>query len=330
MADLIKDIPPSTTVSILSPGSLKSNKRNLTESDTCITRSKAKIIKTQHSSIPNIDHMDVHIPSGTTVSRISPKLFYTKQNNLTQSDSGIKMTRSKTIESNEHYTLVSTNVCPNTQMLTQYDPEIETSEITKSNMIENGQSSLTQSNTQIVCYAPSSLASIDSTVNNLPIMMNSSNAKNIFTQCNNGIKIISSTSMSTDISSNIPTFSSSSLRAITPNSNSVLLGRPNIEVLVVGKDARLSTVNASRMKRKRWSSPRSLRIVPSNISIMSSHQKAVLPVAIKRASKPNLSSLSKYPMLNKLLTRPTSTIIKLDKRNILNTPANVSNFYFYH
>jgi len=393
IADLIKDIPLSTTVYILGPELLKSNKRKLTESDTCITKTKAKIIKTQHSSIPNFDHM---VPQDTTISRISSKSFYTKQNNLTQFES----------------TLVSTNVCPNTHIFTQYNPEIEISKIIESNMINyyrpstpasidtsinnpqvittselcyyslsnqktistqyntdikktkpkimestpkyidltvdspsdmrassvspnmlNGQSSLTQSLTQLECYEPSTLASIDKTVNNLPIITNSrlSIEKNIFTEYNNGINLISSTSMSTDLRSNIPIFPSPSLRAITPNGNPALLGPPNVEVLMVGKDAKLTAIHSNRIKRADWKSPQNLRVVPQGISISSSLESALLPVAVKRALKPNSSPPSppsKYPMLNKLLTRPINKILKLDKRNTLNTPANVSNFYF--
>lgn len=104
MVDLIKGIPPSTTFSILSPVSLKSKKINLTEPDTCITRARAKTMNTKNSSIPNFYILDVHIPPDKTASRISPKSFYTKQNNLTQSDSSIKMTQSKTIKSNVLHT----------------------------------------------------------------------------------------------------------------------------------------------------------------------------------------------------------------------------------
>ncbi|XP_001948907.3 probable serine/threonine-protein kinase DDB_G0282963 [Acyrthosiphon pisum] len=400
IADLIKDIPLSTTVSILCPESLKSNKRNLTESDTCITRAKANIIKTQHSSIPNFDHMDVHIPPDTTASRISPI-----KNNLTQFDSGIKMTQSKTIESSEQSTLVSTNVCLNTHILPQCDSEIEISEIIESNTINdyepstpasiditvnnpqvittsescyyslnnqktvltqyntdikkikskitestptyidltldsppdtrvssispnmlNGQSSSTQCNTQLECYEPSTLSSssIDLTVINLPIMTNSrlNIEKNISTEYNNGIKAISSTSMSTDLRSNKPTFSSPSLRAITPNRNLSLLGRSNIDVFVVQKDAKLSTIHLKRMRRADWKSPKYLKVLPQNICKTSPDVNAIFPIAVKRALKPNSSPPSKYPMLNKLLTRPTNRNLKLDKRNTLNTPAN--------
>jgi len=411
IADLIKDIPLSTTVSILRPEYLKSNKRNLTESDTCVTRTKAKIRKTQHSSIPNFDYM---VPPNTTASRISPNSFYTKQNSLTQFDSGIKMTQSKTTESNEQPSLVSTNVCPNTHIFTQYDPEIEISEIIEPNMINyykpstpasiditvnnpqdkttsdlcyysfcnqkkmstqyitdikktkskimesipeyidltvdspldmrassvspnmlNGQSTLTRCNTQLECYEPSTSASVDITVNNLPVMTNSrlSIEKNIFTAYNNGIKAISPTSMSTDLSSNIPTFSSPPLTAITPNGNPALLGRSNIEVLLVEKDAKLSTIHSNRIKRSDWKSPQNLKVVPQIISNLSPYESALLPVAVKRALKPSSSPPSppsKYPMLNKLLTRPTSTILKLDKRNTLITPSNVSHYYFYY
>lgn len=409
MEDLIKNIPKSTTVSIVSPKSLKSNKRNLTESDTCITKAKAKMIKTQHSSIQNFNHMDVHILPVTTASRVSPKSLNCQNINLIQSNKSVEMTKSKVTESNEHSTLVSRNVCPNTQILTQYVPEIEISEITESNMIDyykpstsqsidvtvnnppvikssglssyflskqktistqyntdikktkakimestpayidltvdsppdmrasspspnmfNGQSNFTQCNTQIECYEPSTLASIDLTVNNLPIMMNSrlSNEKKKITQYNNGIKIISSTSMSTDLSSNIPTFSSPSLRSITSKGNPALFCQPNVDLLVVEKDAQLSTINSNRIKRLNWRSPTNLTVIPKNTSIKSSLESALLPIALKRASKPNLSPSSKYPLLNKLLTRPTSTILKLDKKNTSNTPANVSYFYF--
>jgi len=407
LEDLIKDIPLSTTVSILSPELSKSNKRNLTKSDTCITRDKAKIIKTQYSPIPHFDHMYVRVHPDIAASRISPKSFYAQQNK-TQFDSGSKMSQFKTIESNEQSTSVSTNICPNTQISTQYDPEIETSEITKSNMINyyepytpasidmnvnnpqvmttpelyyyslsnqktistqcntnikktkskimestpayidltvdsppdmrassvspnmlNGQSSLTQCNTQLECYEPSTLETINLTVNNLPIITNS-RLSNIFTECNNGIKVISSTPMSTDLSSNISTFSSPPLRAITPNGNPALLSRPNIEVLVVEKDAALSTIHLNRIKRSDWKSPKNLTVVPQDISVTSMYESGLLPVAIKRALKPNSSPPSNYPMLNKLLTRPTSTILKLNKRNTLNTPANVSHFYFYY
>ncbi|XP_060865118.1 rhoGEF domain-containing protein gxcJ-like [Metopolophium dirhodum] len=334
IADLIKNIPLSTTVSILSPKSVKINKRNLTESDPCITRTKAKIKKTQHSSIPNFDHMNVHIPPDTTALRISPKSFYTKQNNLTQFDSGIKMTQSKTIESNEQSTLVSTNVCRNPQNSTQYDQEIEISvnypqaittsglcnyslsnqktistqhntdiKKTKSKIMEstpayidltvnsppdmrnssvspnmlNGQSSLTQCNTQLECNEPSTSASIDLPVNN------------IFTQYNNGIKVISSPSMSTDLSSNSPTFSSPSLRAIIPNGNPALLGQQNVEVLVVQKDSQLSTMKSNRIKQAHWKSPKNLTMFTQSTML---HENACLPVAVKRALKPKLSPQS--------------------------------------
>lgn len=388
--DLIKNIPKSTTVSILNPKSLKSNKRNLTESDTCITRAKAKIIKTQHSSIQNFNHMDVHILPVTTASRVSPKSLNCQNINLIQSNKSVEMTKSKVTESNKHSTLVSRNVCPSTQILTQYVPEIEISKITvnnppvitssglssyllskqktistqyntdikktKSKIMEstptyidltvdsppdtrasspspnmlNGQSNFTQCNTQIECYEPSTLESIDLTVNNLPIMMNSrlNNEKKKFTQYNNGIKIISSTSMSTDLSSNIQTYSSPSLRSITSKGNPALFCQPNVDLLVVEKDAQLSTINSNRIKRVDWRSPKNLTVIPKSISVKSSLESALLPIALKRALKPNLSPSSKYPLLNKLLTRPTSTILKLDKKNTLNTPANVSYFYF--
>jgi len=180
----------------------------------------------------------------------------------------------------------------------------------------NGLSSLTQCNTQLERYEPSTLVSIDLT--NLPIMTNSrlSIEKNIFTEYNNGRKTISSTSMSTDLSSNSP-----SLRETTPNSNPAMIGRPNLEVIVLNKDAQLTTM---KITSAAW---KSCKIQPA------SHESACvpsLPVAIKRALKPNLSPPPKYPMLNKLLTRPISTIKKLDKGSTLNTPANVSHFYFYY
>jgi len=43
----------------------------------------------------------------------------------------------------------------------------------------------------------------------------------------------------------------------------------------------------------------------------------------------DLSSIFQHFQV-RLCTKPTHTIIKLDKRNTLNTPVNVSLFYFYY
>ncbi|XP_022162300.1 uncharacterized protein LOC111028074 isoform X2 [Myzus persicae] len=407
MVDLIKDIPPSTTASILIPESSESKKRSVSECDTYITRSKTKIIKTNHSSIPNFDNLNVHIPPETTISIISPESIYTEQDNLTQSDSGIEITKSKVIETNEQSTLESSNICPDFAILTQYGTEIEFSEITESNMIDcyepatsasidrtvnnppvittsglssylfsnqktistqyntdirktrsktmesspayidltvdsppdmisssvnpnmlNGQSSSTLHNTQIECYEPSTSTSIDLTVNDLPIMMNSmlKNKTNIFTQCNKDIEITSLTSMSTDLRSNNPTFSSSSVKATTPlNSNddlcmdgeSKVKKRTTFDVFVVGKDAQLSTVDAKRIKRIDWKCPQALFVSSNQIPVELSHQNAILPVALKRI---NENPPSQYPLLNMLLTKPNNTVIKPAEINT--TPFN--------
>jgi hypothetical protein len=74
-------------------------------------------------------------------------------------------------------------------------------------------------------YEPSTSASIDVTVNNLPAITNSrlNGEKNISTQYSNDTEINPSISISTDLSSNIPTFLSSSIRAITPLNDNLLL-----------------------------------------------------------------------------------------------------------
>ena len=568
MVDLIKKIPSSTIVSISSPELIKSKKRKLTESDTCITRTKSKIKKTKNSSIPNFDNLDVHIPSETTVSIISPKSCDTKQHNLTESDSGISMTQSENMESDEpytpvlnipkalrvsqrllnnrkckliqsdtsvkitkpkvkklkksstsinltvdnppdlvasrfnpkslnslktnftqyntaiemteskvleynnHSTLVSTSVCANTpthmtllrsksklfnskktistqcdidigitksniikhyenftpaaiditpdmtasilssnflknqqSILAQYNTEIK---ITESNIIEyykpstssinltvnnppvikasglsynilsnqrtistqyntaikktkskkiestplyidltvdsppdmttsrispsilnSQQSILTQNDTKIKIsesniieyYDPSISASIDLNLNNLPVMTNAnlSSKKNIFTQYNKDIKI-SSTSISTNLNSNIPAFSNSSPSVITPSNGNLLLNKvitptlfprfpPNLDILMVDKNAQLSSLNLSKNPNyENWRSPKSLIVYPKRDK--SSRENAILPVAIMRATNPNVYSPLQYPMLNKLLTQSTSTTIK--------------------
>jgi len=136
----------------------------------------------------------------------------------------------------------------------------------------NGQSSLTQYNTQLECYEPSTLASIDLPVNN------------ILTQYNNGIKVVSS--LSTDLSSNSPTFSSPSLREITPNGNPALLGRQNVEVLVVQNDSKLIKIKSNEIKQAQWRSPKNLTLFTKNPML---RLKYYLPIAVKGALKPNLS-----------------------------------------
>jgi len=485
IADLIKDIPSSSTVSILSPESLKNQKRNLTESDTCITRPEAKILKTNYSSIPSFDHLD----PPDTFSRINLNSFYSKQNNLTLSDSVIKitpsktnesnlpytpllnipkpsrvspktlesqksnliqsdtsiklstflikefnepaskkyidvsvdspqdmaasrlspnftqhntdieMTKSKCVESNEHFTSVSTNVCPNTPILTENDTEFEICEVTQSDMIDyyksfnsdsidstvnyepvittlglssytssnqetvstqyntnimntksqlmestpayidltvesppdltassvsqnvfDGQSCLTQDNTKIECYEPSTAASFALTVNNSPAMMNSrfNNENNIFTEYDENIKIISSTSMSTNLSSYIQTFSSSSSRETSQmnhNPDLNMLDYPKYDLLVVENNAELSTLNTSRTGSVDWNSPNSLLVMPNKVPIMNSRDRAILPIAIKRLKglKPNVDTSPEYPLLNKLLTQQINKIKKPNK-----------------
>jgi len=486
MIDFINDIPSSSTVSMLSPESLKSKKRNLTKSDPCISSVKTKILKTKHSSIPSFDNLD---PPDTTVLNINSNSFYSKQNNLSQTDSVIKMSQSKMIESNlqsdksiklskflineckpastnlkkfdlsvdssqsqdttvsrispnftqcntdfemikskyvesnKHSISVSTNISPNTPISTQYDSEIEICEVTESDMIDyyepfmsdstdstvnyqpvittlglssnspsnqetilaqyntdimntnsqlmestpayidltvdsppdltassvnsnmfDGQLYLTQHNTQIECYEPSTAASFALSVNNLPVMTNSriNNESNIFTEYNEGIKIMSSTSMSTDLSRNIPTFSSSSLNESSPlnhDSDLDMLDQPIIDVLVVEKDAQLSTINSNRMKRLDWKSPNNLMVIPKKVPIMTSRERAVLPVAIKRlkGSKPKVNTSPQYPLLNKLLTKQIKKVKSIsvpDKINFIsNAPVLsviVSLVYFYY
>lgn len=493
VADLIKDIPSSSTVSILSPESLKSKKRNLTDSDTCITSTEAKILKTNS---PSFEHLD---PPDTTFSGINLNSFYSKQNNLTQSDCVIKMappitiesnlpntpllnipkpsivspksldsqksnlmqsdtsielskflinefnepastkyidlyvdssqdmaasrlspnvtqhntdiemTKSKCVESNEHSISVSTNVCPNTPILTEHDTEIEICEVTESDMIEyyksrtsdsidstvvnhepvlttlglssysssnqetvmtqhntnimkkepqlmestpayidltvdsppdltassvsqnvfDGQSCLTQHNTQIECYEPSTATSFALFVNNPPVIINSriNNENNIITDYNEKIEIISSTSMSTNLSSYIPTFSSSSSRETSllnhnPDLNKLI--QPRVDVLVLEKNARLSTLNSSRMRRLDWKSPNTLLVIPKEVATRKSRERAILPVAIKRLKglQPNVNTSPEYPLLNKLLTQELNKIKKPDEIRILSdTPA---------
>jgi len=223
--------------------------------------------------------------------------------------------------------------------LTVDSPSDMTASSISPNMIDS-QSSLTQQNTQIEYYEPSTAASTDLTVDNLPVIMSSnfSNESNVFTQYDEDYIVISSNSMSTDLSSNIPTFSNSSSRATSPlndNPNLDMSDQPKLDVLVVEKDAQLSTLNSNRIKRVDWKSPNNLMVIPKKVPIMKSRERALLPVAIKRlkGSKPNVYSPSQYPMLNKLLTQQTNTIKKPDKINLIsNTPVLsviVSPVHFY-
>lgn len=347
--------------------------------------SKPEEIKTNISSTPVMVDLIKDIPENVIISRLSPKpKFDTQQNNLTQSDSDIKMIQSNFIKSNENFSPVSciskalnlsskslkrkiSNLIQNNTsieikskfrkynglsslasndlimeslpdiMLSRFGPKFLNSQTTNSTQ-HNTAINMTESNIN-KCYESFTPASIDVIVNNLPMIINSRliGEKNIFTQFNKHTETIPSISISNDLNSDVPTFSSSSMRAVTSLNDNLLFNKEinpalsmvapsNVEVLMFEKNLEISTKDSKMINQKEWESPRKLTVRSDTDPSMST--TVILPFALKRLSKLNNHSPSQYPMLNKLLTKP-NTILKLDKKDKLNTPLiPVSHIYF--
>jgi hypothetical protein len=181
-------------------------------------------------------------------------------------------------------------------------------------------------------YEPSTSASIDLNVNNLSAITNSrlSGEKNIFTQYSDDTEIIPSTSISTDLSSNIPTFSNSSVRTITPLNDNLLLHKTitpplctdapsNVEIF---KNSKISTMK--RKNSEELTYPRIITVYPKTGPLIG--RTVILPFAIKRILKSD--SQSEPIIINELLNYTYKTI-QSDKRDLLNTPIiPVSHLYF--
>jgi len=355
--------------------------------------SKSEEIKTNISSTPVMVDLIKDIPANVIISRLSPKpKCDTKQNNLTQSDSDIKMIQSKCIQSNENFSpVVSSSIQCISKALNLSSKSLKrkiSNLIQNNTSIEikskfrkyNGLSSLasndlimeslpdimvsrfgpkllnrqttnsTQHNTAYInnmtesninkYYESFTPASIDVILNNLPIIINSRliGEKNIFTQFNKHTKIIPSISKSNNLNSDVPTFSSSSMRAVTSLNDNLLFNKQinpalsmvdpsNVEVLVFEENLEISSKDSKMINYKEWKSPRKLTVRSETDPSMGT--TVILPFALKRLSKLNNHSPSQYPMLNKLLTKPNNIILKLDKRDKLNTPLiPVSHIYF--
>ncbi|XP_025200446.1 uncharacterized threonine-rich GPI-anchored glycoprotein PJ4664.02-like [Melanaphis sacchari] len=309
IVDLIKEIPGDTTISRISSKPFNSKENYLTQFNYSIEISQPKITE----SIKN----GISASNTIITSLLSPTSLKRKISNLIRNNTSIELTKSKVKKCNKSSSLESIDLTMDSSpdmMASRLGPELLNSQITNSTQYNTATEMTESSITE--CHEPSTSALIDLTETDPPVITNSrlSNEKYIFTKYNKGPYVIPSFPISSDISSNIPTCSSSSMNAVTSLNNDLVLNNADnpasntddsskIELLVLGKNNRMYFVNSKVMNSHDYLRPRTLKtIFKTGLNKPIMKRSVILPFALRKQVKTNSNTSTQLDKRNKLDT----------------------------